>query len=83
MSTATLSTKGQLVIPGRLRKALNLQAGDEISLRREGQKLILERTNSGRARLVRGKFGRPVLTVAKGGPRITTEMVNAILQEMP
>ncbi|MGO9607212.1 MAG: AbrB/MazE/SpoVT family DNA-binding domain-containing protein [Candidatus Binataceae bacterium] len=83
MDHSTLSTKGQLVIPIRFRKALNLRPGDKIELTLEGQRLILERGSRRAARLRRGKFGRPVLVAAKGAPAMTTESVNAFLDELP
>ncbi len=83
MNSATLSTKGQLVIPNRLRKALHLQAGDKVSFSLEGEKLILRREPSERARLVRGKFGRPVLVAPPGAPPMTPDRVKAILNELP
>jgi len=70
MSTATLSTKGQLVIPHRFRKALHLQPGDKVSFAVEGEKLVLQRDQPKRARLVRGKFGRAVLVAPPGAPPI-------------
>jgi AbrB family looped-hinge helix DNA binding protein len=82
MSTATLSTKGQLVIPTRFRKALSLQPGDELQLTLQGPRLVLERTSSRRARLAPGKFGRPVLVAPAGAPRMTTASVNAILDDI-
>lgn len=82
MPTATLSTKGQLVIPTRLRKALNLQPGDKVQLMIEGQRLVLERSSRRRARLARGQFGRPVLVAPVGAPRMTTATVNTILDEV-
>jgi AbrB family looped-hinge helix DNA binding protein len=83
MSTATLSTKGQLVIPTRFRKALSLQPGDELQLTLEGRRLVLERKSPRRAKLAPGKFGRPVLVAPAGAPRMTTATVNAILDELP
>jgi AbrB family looped-hinge helix DNA binding protein len=82
MRTATLSTKGQLVIPNRFRKALNLQPGDKVAFTVEGEKLILQRDQPGRAKLVRGKFGRPVLVAPPGSPPMTTERVKAILEDL-
>jgi AbrB family looped-hinge helix DNA binding protein len=40
VSTATLSTKGQLVIPSRFRKALQLRPGDRVAFLLEGEKLV-------------------------------------------
>lgn len=83
MSSATLSTKGQLVIPHRFRKALHLQPGDKVTFTVEGEKLLLQRDQPGRAKLVRGKFGRPVLVAPPGAPPMTPERVKAILEELP
>jgi len=83
MSSATVSTKGQLVIPLHFRKALHLQAGDRVSFSLEGEKLTLQREQPKRARLVRGKFGRPVLVAPPGAPPMTPDRVKAILNEFP
>jgi AbrB family looped-hinge helix DNA binding protein len=37
----TLSTKGQIIIPAELREQLKLAPGTKMSIRREGQTLIL------------------------------------------
>jgi AbrB family looped-hinge helix DNA binding protein len=83
MNSATISTKGQLVIPNRFRKALHLQVGEKVSFSLEGEKLVLQREQPKRARLVRGKFGRPVLVAPPGAPPMTPERVKAILNELP
>jgi len=83
MSSATISTKGQMVIPSRFRKALHLQAGDKVTISLVGEKLSLEREQSKRARLVRGKFGRPVLVAPRGAPPMTPDRVKAILDDLP
>ena len=82
MPPATLSTKGQLVIPARLRKALGLQPGDEVELTLEGRRLVLEPKARQRAKLTRGRFGRPVLVAPLGAPPMTTATVNAILDDL-
>lgn len=83
MSIATLSTKGQLVIPNRFRQALHLRPGDKISFSLEGERLILRRDTPQRARLIQGKFGRPVLVAPPDAPPMTPERVKAILEEFP
>jgi len=83
MNSARISTKGQLVIPQRFRKALHFQAGEKVSFSLEGEKLILQREQPKRARLVRGKFGRPVLVAPPGAPPMTPERVKTILNELP
>jgi len=75
MSTARLSTKGRLVIPTRLRKALNLQPGDKLLLTLEDRRLVLERSSHRRARLARGQFGRPVLVAAGNRMPITSARI--------
>jgi AbrB family looped-hinge helix DNA binding protein len=81
MGTSRLSTKGQLVIPTRYRKALDLRPGDRVSFELDGERLVLQRDAPSRARLMRGKFGRPVLVAPKSAPRMTAERVKAILNE--
>jgi len=83
VSSSTLSTKGQFVIPTQYRRALNLRPGDKVEVTLEGLRLILERTSPRAAKLVRGKCGRPVLVSAPGTSTITTESVNALLDDLP
>ena len=83
MDTATLSTKGQLVIPARLRKALNLKPGDTVAVSIEGRRLVIEPRSGVRASLTRGKFGRPVLVAPRGARVMNTATVNAVLDELP
>jgi AbrB family looped-hinge helix DNA binding protein len=83
MVTARVSTKGQLVIPSQLRKALHLEAGDTVSMSLEGKRLIVEPKQPKRARLAMGKFGRPVLVAPKGAPAMTPEHVRTLLDELP
>ncbi len=82
MSTATLSTKGQLVIPSRFRQALHLRPGDKVSFSLEGEKLVLQRDAPKRARLVE-KNGRKVLIAPPGAPPMTPEVVKALLADFP
>jgi len=82
MSTATLSTKGQLVIPSRLRQALHLNPGDKVSFEVEGQKLIVQRQTSAHARLVEDR-GRKVLVAPADAPAMTPETVKTILADFP
>jgi AbrB family looped-hinge helix DNA binding protein len=81
METSKLSTKGQLVIPAPYREALHLQPGDRVVFKLDGERLVLQRDEPVRARLVRGKFGRPVLVAPKSAPLMTTKRIKAILNE--
>ena len=83
MNSATISPTGQLVIPTRFRKALHLAAGEKVSFSLEGEKLVLQREPTKRARLVRGAFGRPVLVAPPGAPPMTPQFVKAQLADFP
>lgn len=82
MSITRLSTKGQLVIPNEMRKALRLQPGDKISLTLEPGRLILQRDEPRRAKLVE-KRGRKLLVAPAGAPPMNPENVKAILNDFP
>ena len=82
MDTAKLSTKGQLVIPNKIRRALHLQPGDTVKLALEGSRIIIEPQRHERARLV--KSGRrKVLVAPAGAPPMTPENVKALLADLP
>ncbi len=70
-------------MPHRFRKALHFQAGDKVAFSLQGEKLFLEREQAKRARVFRGKFGRPVLVAQPGAPPMTPDRVKAILNEIP
>jgi AbrB family looped-hinge helix DNA binding protein len=42
METAKMTSKGQLVIPKRIRHAVRAKAGTEFAVRVDGEKIILE-----------------------------------------
>jgi len=46
LETVKLSSKGQLVIPERMRKKLGLQEGTALVLRSQGKQLVLEKEKS-------------------------------------
>jgi len=71
-----------LVIPNRFRKALHLEAGDKVALTLEGEKLVLRRDQSRRARLVE-RNGRKVLVAPADAPPMTPEVVKALLAGFP
>jgi AbrB family looped-hinge helix DNA binding protein len=82
MSTATLSSNGQLVIPNHLREALHLRPGDRVTLTLEGSKLVVQRDEPDRATLV-AENGRKVLVAPPGAPPMTAEAVKALLSDFP
>lgn len=71
-----------MVIPNRFRKALHLEAGDKVALTLEGEKLVLRRDQSRRARLVE-RNGRKVLVAPADAPPMTPEVVKALLAGFP
>lgn len=83
METATLSTKGQLVIPSRYRNALHLQPGDKVVFSLEGDRLVIAPTKAARAALIQGRSGRKVLVAPADAPPMTTETVKSILADFP
>jgi AbrB family looped-hinge helix DNA binding protein len=81
-----VSTKGQVVLPSRIRKRLGLQPGDSLDAELEGERIILtpRRKPRGRARIVKDPVtGLPVLTAGKGAPILTSEQVREILADFP
>lgn len=72
MSTATLTTKGQITIPVDVRRALNVEAGDRIEFvqTEPGRFEVIATTRS--VRELKGRFGKPKRTV-------TIEEMNAAI----
>lgn len=75
METVTLSTKGQLVIPARIRKALRLKAGNQLQVSIEKGSIVIrpqldaqwKPLNPAGARLRAADLSRPVvLSDARG-----------------
>ncbi len=63
MSTATLTTKGQITIPVDVRRALNVEAGDRVEFVqvKPGRFEVIAATRS--VRELKGRFGKPIRTV--------------------
>ena len=72
MSTATLTTKGQITIPVDVRRALNVEAGDRVEFVQiePGRFEVIATTRS--VRELKGRFGKPKRTV-------TIEEMNAAI----
>lgn len=81
-----LSTKGQVVLPSRVRRRLGLQAGDTLEVKLEGQRIVLARKARRRrkARIITDPItGLPVLTAGPGAPKLTSEQVAEMMAEFP
>ena len=64
---ATVSTKGQFVIPAEIREALGIRPGTRIAVLRDGNRIILEPVNKEYVRKLRGSLA--------GGPSMTDELL--------
>ena len=85
--TATISTKGQIILPKHLRELDRIEASDNFHVTRVGPgKYLYERIAKPRrqtARLIIGKDGLPAFQVPKGAPQLTTEEVKRLETELP
>lgn len=82
----TVSTKGQVVVPSRIRRKLGLQAGDLLEARVEGQTIVLtpRKSRSRKVRVVRDPLtGLPVLTAGPEASKLTGVEVREILADFP
>jgi AbrB family looped-hinge helix DNA binding protein len=81
-----LSTKGQVVLPGPIRRKLGLQSGDELDVGVEGARIVLtpKRRRTKRARIIKDPVtGWPVLTAGSGAAPLTHKQVQEILEQFP
>jgi len=81
-----LSTKGQIVLAGAIRRKLGLQPGDSLDAELDGERIILipRRARRGSARIIKDPVtGLPVLTAGADAAKLTSEQVREILAEFP
>jgi AbrB family looped-hinge helix DNA binding protein len=81
-----LSTKGQVVLPGPIRRKLGLQTGDELEVAVEGGRIILtpKKRRRKRARVIKDPAtGWLVLTAGPDADPLTHRQVQEILAEFP
>ena len=85
--TSTISTKGQIVIPKRFREIDGIEAAEDFQVTRLGPgKYLYERVSKARratAQLVIGKDGLPFFRVSKDAPRLSTEEIKRLENELP
>jgi AbrB family looped-hinge helix DNA binding protein len=81
-----VSTKGQVVLPVKVRRQLGLRAGDPLDVSAEGGRIVLT-PQSRRARkakiLVDPVTGLPVLSAGDDAPTLSSKQVSDILAEFP
>jgi len=82
----TVSTKGQVVLPGPIRRRLDIRAGDPLDANIEGGQIVLtpRKKRGRRAKIVRDPItGLPVLSAGANAPILTSKAVEEILANFP
>jgi len=81
-----LSTKGQIVLAGAIRRRLGLQPGDSLDAKVQGGRIVLtpRKTRPLKTNLrIDPITGLPVLSAGAGAPRLSSKQVKEILDEFP
>ena len=81
-----LSTKGQIVLPGAIRRRLGLQPGDSVDAKVQAGRIVLTPRKMRFSKVVLRVdriTGLPVLSAGVGAPRLSSEQVREILAEFP
>jgi AbrB family looped-hinge helix DNA binding protein len=81
-----VSTKGQVVLPGPLRRRLGLRPGDVLDANIKAGSILLTPKNkrAQRAKIVTDPItGFPVLTTGSDAPKLTSREVEEILASFP
>jgi AbrB family looped-hinge helix DNA binding protein len=81
-----VSTKGQVVLPGPLRRKLGIQPGDAMDVSVEAGRIVLmpHRKKTRKARVITDPItGLPVLSAGKDAPALSSREVAEILAEFP
>jgi AbrB family looped-hinge helix DNA binding protein len=84
--TTKVSTKGQVVLPGPLRRKLGIRAGDSLDAKVEAGRIVLtpQRKRPRRARIIKDPItGLPVLSVGSEAPILTSKRVRELLADFP
>ncbi|QNI32407.1 AbrB/MazE/SpoVT family DNA-binding domain-containing protein [Alloacidobacterium dinghuense] len=81
-----VSTKGQVVLPGPLRRKLGLRTGDRLEASIENGRIVLapETKRARRVRITKDTLtGLPVLDAGADAPALTSREVEEILASFP
>lgn len=81
-----VSTKGQVVLPGPIRRKLGIRPGDPLDASVEGGRIVLTPSNKPRyePRIVYDPVtGFPALDLGPDAPILTSEMVRDLLADFP
>jgi AbrB family looped-hinge helix DNA binding protein len=81
-----VSTKGQVVLPGPIRRKLGIRAGDSLEASVEGGRIVLTPPRKGQyeAKIIKDPLtGLPVLDAGPDAPILTHEQVKEMLSDFP
>ena len=81
-----ISTKGQVVLPGPIRRKLGLRAGDPLDARVHRGSIVLTPRTTRRLKvsiLADPLTGLPVLSAGPEAPSLTSDQVEEILSNLP
>jgi AbrB family looped-hinge helix DNA binding protein len=81
-----VSTKGQVVIPGPLRRRLGIRAGDPLDANIEAGSIVLtpRKVRQRQAKIIADPLtGLPVLSAGDGAPALSSKEVEEILANFP
>jgi AbrB family looped-hinge helix DNA binding protein len=81
-----VSTKGQIVIPGPLRRRLDIRAGDSLDISVERDRIVLTQASKPKyeAHLVEDPVtGFLAIDLGPDAPTLTSEMVRELLTDFP
>ena len=81
-----ISSKGQVVLPGAIRRKLGLRPGDPLDASVKSGQIVLSPRHSRRVKVAIGRdalTGLPVLSAGLGAPQLTSEQVRDILSNLP
>lgn len=81
-----VSTKGQIVIPGPLRRRLGIRAGDTLDIAVEEDRIVMTQATKPKyeARMVKDPVtGFLAIDLGPEAPILTSEMVRELLKDFP
>ncbi len=81
-----VSTKGQIVLPGPLRRRLGIRAGDSLKISVEKSRIVLTQASKPKyeARMVEDPVtGFIAIDLGPDAPVLTSEMVKELLKDFP
>ena len=81
-----VSTKGQIVLPGPLRRRLDIRAGDSLDISVEKDRIVLTQASKPKyeARMVKDPVtGFIAIDLGPDAPILTSEMVRELLTDFP